>query len=86
VADCQIFLQSAPYQACLTWQPDWGGALRRARQTTGLVILISATIASSPTFRTDFSQQALVASDLDSQVTEIIELLERSFSSLGQGS
>lgn len=35
-------------------------------------------MASSPTFRTDFSQQALVASDLDSQVTEIIELLERS--------
>ncbi|CAI8601196.1 unnamed protein product [Vicia faba] len=28
--------------------------------------------------KSDFSQQALVASDLDSQVTEIIELLERS--------
>jgi len=49
VADCQICLQSAPYQACLFSMAAWlGGALLRARQRTGLVILISATIASSP--------------------------------------
>lgn len=51
VADCRHLPAVRSIPGLFSMAAWLGGALRRARQTTGLVILISATVASSPTFR-----------------------------------